>query len=30
MNYNQINAMLTNPGDDSRGMTRWWWYGCCV
>ena len=30
MNYDQINAMLTNPGNDSRGMTRWWWYGCCV
>lgn len=30
MNYDQINALLTNPSEEARGMTRWWWYGCCV
>lgn len=30
MNYDQINALLTTPPEDARGMTRWWWYGCCV
>ncbi len=22
--------MLSNPGPDARGWTRWWWYGCAV
>lgn len=30
MNYDQINTLLTNPSEEARGMTRWWWYGCCV
>ena len=30
MNYDQINALLTNPEEEARGMTRWWWYGCAV
>lgn len=30
MNYDQINALLANPPEEARGMTRWWWYGCCV
>lgn len=30
MNYDQINALLTSPDEEARGMTRWWWYGCCV
>ncbi len=30
MKYEQINQWLACPPDDARGMTRWWWYGCCV
>lgn len=30
MLHNQINALLTTPDPAARGMTRWWWYGCCV
>lgn len=22
--------LLNNPSKDSRGFTRWWWYGCAV
>ena len=27
MNYQQI---IRHPSQEARGMTRWWWYGCCV
>ncbi len=30
MNYEQISKWLSCPPEDARGMTRWWWYGCCV
>lgn len=30
MNYDQINELFANPTEEARGMTRWWWYGCCV
>lgn len=25
-----FQAILQNPPESSRGMTRWWWYGCAV
>ena len=28
--YEQINSMIVEPKENARGMTRWWWYGCCV
>ena len=30
MRYESIQSILTAPPADARGMTRWWWYGCCV
>ena len=30
MNAEKIRTLLIAPDDTSRGMTRWWWYGCCV
>lgn len=30
MNYKQISEWLRCPPEETRGMTRWWWYGCCV
>ncbi|MBQ4592358.1 MAG: hypothetical protein IJB20_10025 [Clostridia bacterium] len=30
MTYEQISTWLKHPPEDARGMTRWWWYGCCV
>jgi len=26
----QIAKWLHSPDPDAKGMTRWWWYGCCV
>ena len=25
-----FKALLRNPPEAARGMTRWWWYGCAV
>ena len=30
MRYDDIQSMLLSPDPAARGMTRWWWYGCCV
>ncbi|MBR5869438.1 MAG: hypothetical protein IKZ09_00245 [Clostridia bacterium] len=30
MNAERIKTLLCAPDEDARGMTRWWWYGCCV
>ncbi len=30
MNLEQIKTLLLAPDEGARGMTRWWWYGCCV
>ena len=30
MNDQQIQSLLHHPDPAARGMTRWWWYGCCV
>ena len=30
MTYEQIHKFLKHPPEEARGMTRWWWYGCCV
>lgn len=23
-------ALIASPPEETRGWTRWWWYGCCV
>ncbi|MBQ7378392.1 MAG: hypothetical protein IJW70_01780 [Clostridia bacterium] len=28
--YKKISGLLQSPAPDARGLTRWWWYGCCV
>ena len=30
MHYDSIQRLLNAPDPAARGMTRWWWYGCCV
>lgn len=30
MTLEQVKTLLCSPAEDARGMTRWWWYGCCV
>ncbi|MBQ8577814.1 MAG: hypothetical protein IJ449_07610 [Clostridia bacterium] len=30
MTYETLKTLLIAPDNTSRGMTRWWWYGCCV
>lgn len=30
MTEKQLTALLRTPPAEARGMTRWWWYGCCV
>jgi len=30
MTERQIRQLLNDPPREARGMTRWWWYGCCV
>ena len=30
MRYEDVQRLLNYPDPDARGLTRWWWYGCCV
>lgn len=30
MRYGDVQRLLNYPDPDARGLTRWWWYGCCV
>ena len=30
MNKKEIRDQLCHPRRETRGRTRWWWYGCAV